>query len=143
MITRVCRNQYYRYCKSEEERFQTILNSNESESRETDISVQLRTGIARDNDDSLIAENNPQLASNEAGESNEQEMAMHSITSTSESVDEVSSRDSEDESNEISEDSLPKEYNSELENAHATFKTKEKVVKAAINNWVKCAQSTM
>ena len=143
MITRVCKNQYYEYCKSEEERFQTLQNSNESESRETDISIPLRTGIVGDKIGNLVAENSHHLVANEAGESNEQDMAMHSISSTSQSVDEVSSRESEDESNDISEDSLPSEYKSELEKAYASFKTKEKVVKTAINNWVKCAQSSM
>ena len=91
----------------------------------------------------MVAENSLNLAANEAGESNEQEMAMHSISSISQSVDEVSSRESDEESNEISEDSRPIEYNSELEKAYASFKTKEKFIKAAINNWVKCTQSTM
>ena len=143
MLTRVYRNQYYKYCKSEEQRFQTILNSVESKAREADISVQLRTGVAGDNDDSLIAENSRHLATNEAGESNEQEMEMDSITSTSQSLDGVSGTDSEDESSEISEDGLPNGDNSELEKAYASFKTKEKVVKAALQHWVKCAQSTM
>ena len=90
-----------------------------------------------------MVENSHHIAASEAGKSNEQEMAMHSLFSTSQSADEVSSSDSEDESNEISEDSRPNVYNSELEKAYASFKTKEKVVKAAIKNWVKCAQSTM